>query len=114
MGELHIQYLQPGMELAEDICSFNGSTLLKKGAILTEKHLHAFDMWGITEANIKGVESEDQIEIRQDDIHPGIAQKIASELDRLFEKTDLNDPVTAELYRIRQKSKLKAQVHEKA
>ena len=114
MGVLHIQHLRAGMELAEDIVSFTGATLLKKGAVLTERHLNAFEMWGITEADIKGVEVENTEERNSHDIHPEISQNIVSELDRLFQKTDLNDPVTAELYRIRKETKLKALLHEKA
>ena len=114
MGVLHIQHIQPGMELAEDIVSFNGATLLKSGAVLTERHLKAFEMWGITEADIKGIDDGDTEEMHPDGIHSEISQNIVSELDRLFQKSDLNYPITAELYRIRKKIKLKASLHEKA
>lgn len=114
MGVLHIQHIAPGMELAEDIVGFNGATLVKKGAVLTERHLNAFAMWGITEANIAGVDNDSVEEIPRGDVDPEIAQQIASELDRLFKKTDPEDPITAELYRIRKRSKLKALIHEQA
>ena len=113
MGVLHIQHIRPGMELAEDIVSFTGATLLKSGAVLTERHLNAFEMWGITEADIKGIDDENAEEMHHDHLHPEITQTVESELDRLFQKTDLKDPVTAELYRIRKKIKLKALLHEK-
>ncbi len=114
MGVLHIQNLQAGMELAEDIVNFNGTTLLKKGAVLTERHLNAFGMWGITEANIQGIDDENVREIDLDDISPAISQSILLELDRLFQKCNRNAPVIAELYRIRKKFKAKAFLHEKA
>lgn len=114
MGVLRIEQIQAGMELAQDIVSFNGSTLLKSGAVLTEKHLNAFQMWGITEADIKGIDDDNAEEMNQNDIHPEIFQNIVSELDRLFQKSDLEDPITAELYRIRKNFKLKALLHGKA
>ncbi len=114
MGVLHIQHIQPGMKLAEDIVGFNGVTLLRKGCVLTERHLNAFDMWGITEADISGVETVDLDAIDQDDIDPEIVRQMEGGLDRLFQKTDREDPVTAELYRIIKKIKLKALMHENA
>jgi hypothetical protein len=111
MGVLHIYHIQAGMELAEDIVSFNGATLLKSGSILTERHLSAFEMWGITEADIQGIDDDSLEEIQQDEIHSELSQKIASELDRLFQKTDPSDPITAELYLIRKNIKLKALMH---
>ena len=110
---LHIQHIRAGMELAQDIVSFTGTTLLKSGAILTERHLNAFEMWGITEADIKGIEDENTEEMNHDDLQPELFQNIVSELDRLFRRSDLTDPITAELYRIRKRIKFRALLHEK-
>ncbi len=39
MGEIDIQDIVTGMEIAEDIYNINGALLIKAGTVLTEKHL---------------------------------------------------------------------------
>ena len=114
MGILNINHIQEGMELAEDLVNFNGTVLLTVGSMITDRHLGAFRMWGITEANIKGVEDGCLEEIPLENIDPGVIENLETEMERRFRKTNRDDPVTAELYRLVKKRKLKDVTDERA
>jgi hypothetical protein len=107
MGELNINDIKEGMELAEDIVNFDGTILLKAGYIITEKHLRALWMWGITEANIRGVEMDNLEEPPLPSVSPEVIRGIDQDLTNLFQKTDLNNPIIAEIYRLVKKWRLK-------
>ena len=108
MGTLNIKDIQEGMELEEDIVNFNGVVLLKAGSILSEKHLTAIRAWGITEANIKGIEKDALEEQSLEKVDPATVTKIDQNLKKLFKKTDLEDPIIDEIYRLVKKIKLQA------
>lgn len=112
MGELYINDISAGMALAEDVVNLNGMPLLKAGTILTDKHLTALKMWGITEADICGVEREALGEASTLDADPEALKRVESGLNDLFQKTDLKDPVMSEIYRLVKKRKLGELGHE--
>jgi len=59
MGVINLEDLESGMVLAADAKARNGRVLLNAGSVLTEKHLHIFKAWGVTEADIQGVSRQD-------------------------------------------------------
>lgn len=110
MGTLNINDIEIGMELAEDVTNFNGTILLKVGAIITEKHLMAFKVWGITEANIEGVEESKFDELFAVDAETNAMMD--QELAYIFQKNDMEDPVIAEIYRLVKKRRISLLTHE--
>ena len=100
MGVLNINDIGEGMELAEDIVNFNGRMLLKAGFIITERHLQALRAWGIAEANIQGVEEDSLDEGSLAAVDPEVIARIDQDLTYLFQKTDLENPIVAEIYRL--------------
>jgi len=107
MGELNINDIKEGMELAEDIVNFDGTILLKAGSMITERQLRALWMWGITEANIRGVEMDNLEEPPLPTVGPEVIKGIDQDLTNLFQKTDLSNPIIAEIYRLVKKWRLK-------
>ncbi|NVM21182.1 MAG: hypothetical protein HWN68_05325 [Desulfobacterales bacterium] len=100
MGRIHLEDVEAGMILAAHVMDFNGRLLLGVGSEITERHIKIFKMWGVTEADIQGVEKEQ------------VAAKITAQLDQLlvqeaaalgrelFRHTDLKHPCMEELFRL--------------
>ena len=98
MGILHIDDLEEGLELAEDVMSPQGMKIAGQGDKVTAKHLKAFKAWGITEVNVQG-SSENEAQTEGEETPKEVPQQIVvQEIDHLFEKTNRNNPVIAELY----------------
>jgi len=98
MGILQIDELEAGLELAGDVLSPQGMKIAGRGDTITAKHLKAFKAWGITEINVQGSvfqESRPQQEEPEGNVPK---QVVAQDIDHLFQKTNRNDPVIAELY----------------
>ena len=100
MGVLNINDIGEGMELAEDIVNLNGRILFKAGCTITERHIQALRAWGIAEANIRGVERDNSDEPSLAAVDPEEIARIDQDLTYLFRKTDLENPIVAELYRL--------------
>lgn len=112
MGILNIDDIEIGMELAEDVTNFNGTILLKVGTIITEKYLMAFKVWGITEANIEGVEESNFDEPDLSAVDAETNAMMDQELAYIFQKNDMEDPVIAEIYRLVKKRRISLLTHE--
>jgi hypothetical protein len=59
MGTVNISGLEPGMVITVDVKDRLGRVLLGAGKEITEKHIRLFKMWGVTEAEVKGVAQDD-------------------------------------------------------
>lgn len=112
MWTLSIDDIEIGMELAEDVANFDGNTLLLAGAIITERHLTALRAWGITEANIKGVDKSDSDEAALPTLDAETNAMIDQELAYIFQKNNMGDPIIAEIYRLVKKRKISLLTHE--
>jgi len=100
MGNIHIDELEVGLELAEDVLSPQGMKIASQGDKITAKHVKAFKAWGITELNIQGEESR-QSQTQDEEPKGNVPKKVVvQEIDQLFEKTNRNDPVISELYNL--------------
>jgi len=106
MGTLNINDIQIGMELAENVTNFNGTILLKAGAIITEKHLMALKAWGIREAKIEGIEESNMDEPALSAVDAEANAMIDHELAYIFQKNDMQNPVIAEIHRLVKKRKI--------
>lgn len=60
MGIVSITALRPGMELASDTLDANGRKLVAEGTVITDKHLRILRIWGVTEADVEGVDQEEE------------------------------------------------------
>ncbi len=109
MGVLSINDLKDGMALASEVKNKHGNILLKKGDMLSEKHILLLKSWGITEADIEGVD-RGQVEKREmEELSPELIASVEGELKDLF--SDFGDnPLMEELYRVTKKFKLKKAV----
>ncbi len=84
------------MVLAESVHDQQGRLLLPDGSALTERHLRAFQMWGILTVKVRGAGEEDPPE-------PVVSPEILAEAERrVRERMRLNDlelPVITEVVR---------------
>ncbi len=90
------------MVLAAEIKDTFGRFLLSKDSVIEAKHIRIMKMWGITSADIVGVDRENIAREEIDQIDPELLIKIRSHVDTIFcekEKKD-NDVVLKELYHL--------------
>jgi len=78
MGIINLADIQVDMILGSDVKERSGRVLLAEGSKISEKHLRVFKMWGITEADIRGIEKEE------------IAANVIAQLDQnLFQEAEI-------------------------
>ena len=100
MGIIQIDDLEVGVELAEDVQSPQGMKIASQGDTITAKHVKAFRAWGITEINIQGADSQ-KSPTRDEEPEVNIPkQQGIQKIDKLFEKTNRDNPVISELYKL--------------
>lgn len=97
MGCLGVEFLEPGMVLAQDVRAGTGVVLLGAGVEITERHIQIFRSWGVNEVDVEGGDREalnTEILLKLD---VEKRAQIEGELDRLFQHNDPRDPVIEEL-----------------
>jgi HD-like signal output (HDOD) protein len=99
MGIVHVDNLEVGMVLSEDVKDINARLLLTKGQKIQSKHIRIFKIWGITEVCVVG-ESQNKKDSTEFNINPDKLERITEETKYLFKHVDLSHPVIAELFRI--------------
>jgi hypothetical protein len=111
MGLLSVNDLKDGMVLSTEVRNKHGNVLLKKGYTLSGKHIMLLKSWGITEADIEGVD-KDQVEKQEKEaLSTDVMASIEKELKDLFR--DFGDnPLMEELYRVTKKFKMKKAVEQ--
>lgn len=100
MGLVKINQISPGMSLAEDLRDSRGRFLLPNGAGLTERNIRVLKMWGVIEANIRGVEAEDVEDISAREIDPALMETAEKSVRGRFRYSGADDPVARELFRL--------------
>lgn len=98
MGTIHINMLEPGMVLADEVRDLNGRLLLEKGKTIQPKHFKRFKTWGITEVDICG-NNEGKNESKPD-FDPEQYEKIKEFTRHMFRYNDLDHPVIKEIFRL--------------
>ncbi len=106
MGILNINDLKPGMVLAQAALNRHGTVILGEGSVLTEKHINSFKTWGVTEADIEGVDSEQVVKKEMEALSDDIVESIERELEEFFPPFEAN-PVMGEIYKIVKKIRLR-------
>jgi len=93
--KMTISDLKEGMILAKEVTSPTGQLLLKGGAPITDKHLRAFKMWGISEFEIE-IEGENQV--TKSEFSSEILAKADQALQLRFYGSNLSNPVLNKIY----------------
>jgi hypothetical protein len=100
MGIINLEDIRPGMILGCDLKDRGGRVLLSAAIEITEKHLRIFKMWGITEADIQGVEKEEIISKATEEIDPALLHGAEAQAGHFFLHTDRQHPFMHELFRL--------------
>ncbi|MBW2339311.1 MAG: hypothetical protein JRF50_03035 [Deltaproteobacteria bacterium] len=106
MGVLYINDFKVGMVLAGDVKNRHGDILLPEGRPLTAKDILILKTWGITEADIKGIDRDKVEKSEMESLPPSVIASIEKEVAELFPEVSDN-PVMEEICRIARKFKLK-------
>ncbi len=100
VGKTHIDNLEAGMVLSEDVHDRGGRLLLGTGVELQEKHLTIFRTWGVSEVSVEGGSPEELLTTVSDDISPVELIEMEEQLKARFRYTDLAHPAVRELLRL--------------
>lgn len=100
MSTISFDNLASGMVLSADVKDRSGRILLAAGNTLTEKSLRVFKMWGVTEAEVEGVDQEDILAKQSASLNPELVQASEKHVGVLFMHCDKEQPVIKELYRL--------------
>lgn len=98
MGIIHIDRLQPGMVLADEVRDLSGRLLLGKDRTIQQDHLKVFKIWGITEVNIRGNKGCE--EKTKPNLDPEQIEKIKECTRQVFRYCDLEHPAIKEIFRL--------------
>ncbi len=100
MGIINLEDIQVDMVIASDIKERSGRVLLAEGSKISEKHLRVFRMWGITEADIKGIEKEELTANVVAQLDQNIFQEVEIKTRERFCHVDMKHPFIKELFRL--------------
>lgn len=100
MGAINLENIQPGMILARDAKDLNGRILLAAGTEITEKHLRVFKIWGVSEAEIVGIDQEDVAAKTAAQVDPANLKDAEEKTQKLFVFVDKSHPAISELMRL--------------
>lgn len=95
---LAVEDLQPGIAVAEDVYDPQGRLLMSAGTELTERHLRACQLWGITRVRVAAEGLPPEAEAAG----PSPEQIARAELETRarFRNTDPAHPLVVELFRL--------------
>ncbi len=100
MGRLNLDEISPGMILASDVLDRSGRVLLKTGLQVTEKHLTILKQWGITDADILGVDRDEINAKTIESFDKDVLTACETEKRELFHHADMAHPINQELFRL--------------
>ena len=98
MGMIHINKLEPGMVLADEVRDLSGRLLLGKSKTVQPDHFRIFKIWGVTEVNIRGNNGDK--EETKPDFDPEPIEKIKESTQQVFCHNDLEHPAIKEIFRL--------------
>jgi hypothetical protein len=100
MGVLNLDTVEPGMVLAADVKDRTGRVLLAAGVTITEKHLRIFKMWGVTEADVRGVVHAEVVARATASLDPESVRSAEEVTALRFRHTPADHPAVKELFRL--------------
>ena len=98
MGITHINKLEPGMVLADEVRDLSDRLLLGKGKTIQPDHFRMFKIWGVTEVNIFG--NNGGKEETKPNFDPVQIERIKESTLHVFHHTDLEHPAIKEIFRL--------------
>jgi len=100
MGIINIEDLQVGMVLAKNVTEARGQVLLTAGQTVQDNHLRIFKAWGVTEADVEGVDQAELTSAATSSIDPEVVRKANEQATSLFMFNNLDDPAISQLYNL--------------
>jgi HD-like signal output (HDOD) protein len=97
MGYVAVDNLEQGMVLSEDVRDINTRLLLSKGQKIVPKHIRVLKIWGVTEVNIVGAQSDQTVDMPTAD--PEKERRVQATLDMVFKYLNLENQLLNEIYR---------------
>jgi hypothetical protein len=88
------------MVLDADVHDRNGRLLLGAGTELTDKHIYIFRTWGVLQADITGMEADNNAHTFTNSVDPELWAAAEAEIQPMFRHTDLNHPAIIALLHI--------------
>jgi HD-like signal output (HDOD) protein len=98
MSIIHINKLEPGMVLDDEVRDISGRLLLGKGKTIQPDHFRVFKIWGVTEVNIRSI--NDGKEETKPDFDPEQYEKVKENTQQVFCYNDLEHPAIKEIFRL--------------
>jgi HD-like signal output (HDOD) protein len=87
------------MVLAEDLVDVTGRFLLPQGAVIKEKHLRVMKSWGITEADIEGIDQGQAASRAMESLDPNLLNACEERIEPIFRNCDQEQEVIREIRR---------------
>ncbi len=96
MNIVHVDNLQAGQVLCEDVVDVSARLLLSKGMPIKPEHQRIFKIWGVTEVMVEG---DQQLEDTPDmDVDPEIIKQVTAVMEHLYRCVDRSHPAMKELF----------------
>lgn len=86
--------VRAGMVVASDVTDRRGRLLIPAGSTLSERHVQALRMWGVTHLEVEGDEPEDIAPIDGD---PAVVAAAEASVDAILDHNDAAHPFIAVL-----------------
>jgi putative nucleotidyltransferase with HDIG domain len=99
LGILTIDEVQPGMVLAADLFGSNGRFLLPGGAVVEERHLRVFRIWGVVEVDVEDVPGAEEPG-GEAGIDPEVLARAETLEERRFRLADLSHPAVQAVFKV--------------
>ncbi len=100
MGKVNIANLRDGMVLADNLVDTTGRCLLAQGSVIQMRHIHIMKSWGITEADVEGVNQEQAASSALAEIDPELIGKCEDYVAPFFIRADKENEVMQEIRRL--------------
>jgi HD-like signal output (HDOD) protein len=88
------------MALADNLVDTTGRCLLTQGTVIQDRHIHIMKSWGITEADVEGVNQEKAASSAMAQIDPEIIKKCEDYITPFFGHTNQEHEVMQEIRRL--------------
>lgn len=96
MGSIHIDNVETGMVLAEDVRDVTSRLLLSRGTPIESQHIRIFKIWGVTEIAVKGAPGA--VRDEPPPVDPDLLEKVRKHTLGVFAHIDLTHPAMKELF----------------
>jgi HD-like signal output (HDOD) protein len=100
VGEVNVDDLKEGMVLAADLKDSKGRFLLGIGNQLEKKHIRIMKIWGITAADVEGIDADDLAQESMNHIDSKLLEDISKYVDERFVNSVEDHTALKELKRL--------------